>query len=472
MLANNTSLIKSRFVHEYARKDVVVWFHALRLLAIPMSKETSVGVHRLLAEGRSADDLTGGITDQGTERDIIQQLVANRLLVPKNFDEDACFQKDKASLFNGPSIRILVLHLTDSCNMACRYCFIENGKRSGYVNCSMTGDIAIKALRKFSDILTHQRSARDPSIVFYGGEPLLNRKVFEESLLYIRSLKQEGSLPLNTDVVLITNGTVLDQDLADTIREHQVKVSISLDGFEEDHDANRVFKNGTGSFHVVMKNLRLLKEQNVGIGVSCVATKTNVTKLPAIFRWLIHDHAIKAIGVNHSSVVSEEFSFDKAFEEAYAEKVLECQEIVLDKEDVYERRVNRKLNGLIRRKVVKADCTGCGEQIAVAPNGEIGVCQGFMGNRKYFTSHVDEAGWSPHGDSVFQEWARRSPLNMLGCYNCPALCFCGGGCPRNAEAINGSIWGTDSAFCIFALKTLEWAIWRMYDVYRRHAVSE
>jgi radical SAM protein with 4Fe4S-binding SPASM domain len=83
-----------------------------------------------------------------------------------------------------------------------------------------------------------------------------------------------------------------------------------------------------------------------------------------------------------------------------------------------------------------------------------------MGSRKTFEHTVFEKSFFPDENEIFNEWSMRSPLNFEDCQNCPALATCGGGCPRNADMINGTIWKPDKAYCHFALKALKWMIWK------------
>ena len=83
-----------------------------------------------------------------------------------------------------------------------------------------------------------------------------------------------------------------------------------------------------------------------------------------------------------------------------------------------------------------------------------------MGSRKTFTHTVFDLNYYPDEDETFIEWSRRSPLNIEECTHCSALAICGGGCPRNADMLHGSIWNVDSAFCHFARKAQEWLLWQ------------
>jgi len=37
--------------------------------------------------------------------------------------------------------------------------------------------------------------------------------------------------------------------------------------------------------------------------------------------------------------------------------------------------MNHKINAFLDRRILKADSTGCGEQMSVSPDGQIGICQ-------------------------------------------------------------------------------------------------
>ena len=49
--------------------------------------------------------------------------------------------------------------------------------------------------------------------------------------------------------------------MAKFLVEHDFDVSISLDGSKEEHNASRKFKNGEGSFDVVIQNLKTMMEK-------------------------------------------------------------------------------------------------------------------------------------------------------------------------------------------------------------------
>jgi uncharacterized protein len=122
----------------------------------------------------------------------------------------------------------------------------------------------------------------------------------------------------------------------------------------------------------------------------------------------------------------------------------------------------RKANAFIERNVWPFDCGAAGgNQIVIAPNGDVGICHGFIADRKHFPTNVFNSNFNMSEDATYREWSMRSPLNMPQCMDCPALGICGGGCPFQAEIEKGSIWQLDERFCVHAKMTLEWLIWEL-----------
>jgi len=387
------------------------------------------------------------------------------ILVPREYDELKYLEKIRRQIFDGPHVRVLVLHMTDYCNLHCRYCFIEGNISESYKRQNMTKEIMKKSLDLFGKIIQDKSFPKPPSIVFYGGEPFINWPVLEEGLKYLKEKQKANSFPRNIEKIIITNGTLITPRIAGVLKENRVMVSVSIDGPEKIHNINRIFKNGGGSFKETLKGFKILKDAGIQPTVSCVLSKEGIKQSPRIIRWLVESLGIKALGFNHVSIVPKINVYDPIYESKFADALLRVQEIIQKSyPEVYERRMNHKINSFLARKILRADCTGCGEQMSVSPDGMVGICQGYMGNRKTFGGNVFDQDCDPNQDPIFLEWSNRSPLNMPQCLDCPALATCGGGCPRNADFTNGSIWKVDSAFCHFAKKAQEWMIWKNHEV--------
>ncbi len=111
---------------------------------------------------------------------------------------------------------------------------------------------------------------RKPSIGFYGGEPLLNFGLIKECVEYIKN-KYNG---YEVHYGMTTNGSLLDKEKATWLIKHNVSISLSLDGPEEEHNRLRIYRNGKGTFRDVMKNINSIME----LGYK------NISSLP-VFDW-------------------------------------------------------------------------------------------------------------------------------------------------------------------------------------------
>ena len=59
---------------------------------------------------------------------------------------------------------------------------------------------------------------------------------------------------------ITTNATLLNNKIMDFLCRNNFDILISLDGSKEEHDINRKFEDGTGSFDIIMKNILSIKE--------------------------------------------------------------------------------------------------------------------------------------------------------------------------------------------------------------------
>ncbi len=404
------------------------------------------------------NEIIADLEKSNSESPLIKELLEKRIVVADDFDEEEYIEKINRQIFDGVQIRVMVLHLTDFCNLRCKYCFIEGNISEEYCRNQMSKDVVKNAIDKFISILKDYSKPANPSIVFYGGEPLANWETMKFALNYLVQYED-----YNIDKILITNGTLVTDDIAVTLKEHNVHVSVSLDGAENHTNANRVFINGEGAYAQTLQGISILRSHGIEPSISCVLAKENVLKADEIIDYFARDLKISALGFNHVSIVPNQNYYDENYEKSFAQALIRVQErIQRDYPHIYERRMNHKINCFLDKKLLRADCTGCGEQMSVSPTGEIGICQGYMGTRKTFSNTVFDSSYYPKNDPVFQEWSTRSPLTMKSCHDCIALATCGGGCPRNADVLSGSIWNPDTPFCHFAKLAQEWMIWEMF----------
>jgi uncharacterized protein len=280
--------------------------------------------------------------------------------------------------------------------------------------------------------------------------------------IYVKRLIQENRLPLNTELTMVTNGISLNPKMVKFLVDNQISIGISLDGPEEINDAYRVSKDGKGSFQQTVKAYHTLRKAGAKIGISITLTPLVVEHFPRVLDFFEHELGIQqglAFNILH---YNPNIPVDESYYERAADCILEAFPRFRAARK-WEDRMMRKAEAFAHQKIVFADCAAIGHQLVISPDGQIGICQDFIKPRKYFTSSVFNVDFDPYEDENFQEWLRRSPLNMSQCLDCEAIAICGGGCPASAQAYYGSMWEVDRRVCPFSKKALEWLIWNTYD---------
>ncbi len=129
------------------------------------------------------------------------------------------------------------LHVNNTCNMHCIGCYSNDGERNKKDNQLPT--------EKVITVLDKLRSLGVDNLMISGGEPTLRPDLG-------KIIKHAGSIGIS-QMIIGTNGTTYSQELADTLKDNNVIVSISIDGICPDlPDMIR----DAGSYPGVMENIK------------------------------------------------------------------------------------------------------------------------------------------------------------------------------------------------------------------------
>lgn len=351
-------------------------------------------------------------------------------------------------------VKALCLHIAHDCNLACRYCFAEEGEYHGR-RALMSYEVGKKAL----DFLVKNSGSRvNLEVDFFGGEPLMNWQVVKDLVAYGRSIEEPFHKKFR--FTLTTNGVLLNDEIQEFVNKEMANVVLSVDGRKEVHDYMRPHRGGQGSYdEVVPKYIRLADSRGqMNYYVRGTFTHHN----PDFSKDVLHlaDLGFKQISVE--PVVADEKE-DYAIKEEDVPFLLE-QYDVLAREMIKRRKEERGFNffhfmiDLEGGPCVAKRLSGCGsgtEYLAVTPWGDFYPCHQFVGMEQFLMGNVDDG---IRNTAVRDEFKSCNVYAKEKCKNCFAKFYCSGGCAANSYNFHGNINDAYDIGCELQRKRIECAI--------------
>lgn len=188
-------------------------------------------------------------------KDIVLKFVNSGLLKKTRIQEIKHPEEENIDYWVNEQMSHLILQVTQQCNLRCSYCaYSGNYYNREHSNQRMGIDIARKAIDYY---IAHANSSEKYTIGFYGGEPLLEFDLIRQCVDYCLIKRLDRPIKYQ----MTTNATLLTADKVAFCEKYGFDLLISLDGDKNEHDINRKFRNGQGSFDTIIDNLKALRCQ-------------------------------------------------------------------------------------------------------------------------------------------------------------------------------------------------------------------
>ncbi|MBR3173016.1 MAG: thioether cross-link-forming SCIFF peptide maturase [Eubacterium sp.] len=410
-----------------------------------------------LYEEKSADEILEelkGAYDEDQIRESlseIEELVDQKKLFTEDVFEPVVGDFKK---HHKPVVKALCMHIAHDCNLACKYCFAEEGEYHGKREL-MSFETGKKAL----DYLVQNSGNRvNLEVDFFGGEPLMNWDVVKQLVQYGRFIEEANNKKFR--FTLTTNGVLLNDEVQDFLNKEMGNVVISLDGRKEVNDNMRPFRNGKGSYDLIVPKFKKLAEsrdQN-NYYIRGTFTRENLDFSEDVKHFA--DLGFKQISIE--PVVGPE-------EDPYSIREQDLPQILEEYDKLADEYIKRHKEGngftffhfmidLSGGPCVYKRLSGCGsgtEYLAVTPGGDLYPCHQFVGDEDYLLGNVDEGIVNP---DIVEKFANCNVYSKEKCKNCFAKYYCSGGCAANAYKQNGSINTTYDIGCEMEKKRVECSI--------------
>ncbi len=455
----------SRYTHFLEKNGHTAIYHALRLHPLYMKSDMARELKLFKKAIEPANFLENKKAGEAEKwSGLLMTLLRQGILVGDEETDDKTIDYYRNHIPE-PGIYVVFFILTDACNFNCSYCFIEHDRQKNkYEERFMTEEVALDGLDFFVEQTRKNKGQSDErkAIQFYGGEPLMNFKVLKVLLEKIQEYKTAGILPEDLELTTVTNGSLLTTEVVNVLKKYGVGITISIDG-DELSTSNRVDHAGKPMYQRIMKGIENCQSASAHFALSVTLTEETIRNAGHTMETILKIRPNR-VGFNlllpgdHFSNIKEDYAMRASNFVINAFKQLRAEGIV------YEDNFIRKVESFAKSKVCVSDCGAVGgNQIIIQPDGKIGACEGFLGERKYLVSDIYDKEFDPSEIEVYQEWGRRKPLLMEQCQDCIALGICGGGCIVGAIKAKGDIFALDEIKCQHMKNTMNWLIWDLYD---------
>jgi len=352
--------------------------------------------------------------------------------------------KAQFETYTKPWLTMLLLHLTDRCNMKCDYCYTPASEPT-VMQFDTAQRAVATALRTPADFLL---------VIFHGGEPLLEFPLIQKVVDFGYEAAEKVSKKILFRIQ--SNGTLLDEEKMEFIARHYVDVWISLDGYQHINDGCRRFPDGSGSFEMILKKLELFEKVNIPLPrIVTTVTSLNSSNLPKIVLFF-QKMGIK--GIKFSLFFPKGRGHAKS---EYTPKGLEVAASYLrivdyiEQGKIFEIAVENLLqymsNILLFDKIYPCLRDPCGAGlniVAVEPGGDVYPCD-CLNHPSFRLGDVSEDWLSElRASDVVKTLVKRS--ESLQCVDCGLKLFCGCGCPNRAFWSCGTIEKVEREECIIS----------------------
>ena len=407
-------------------------------------------------ESYARDEIVSALSGKYGKEEVEEAIDEVQTLI----DEESLFTKDTYENYimdfkKRPTVvKALCLHIAHDCNLACQYCFAEEGEYHGR-RALMSFEVGKKAL---DFLIANSGNRRNLEVDFFGGEPLMNWQVVKDLVAYGR--EQEKLHDKNFRFTLTTNGVLLNDEIMEFCNKEMANVVLSIDGRKEIHDKMRPFRKGAGSYDLIVPKFQKLAESRnqEKYYIRGTFTRNNLDFSNDIMHFA--DLGFKQMSIE--PVVGDE-------SDPYAIREEDIPKIMEEYDKLAKMMIEREKEGkgfnffhfmidLNGGPCVAKRLSGCGsgtEYLAVTPWGDLYPCHQFVGQDDFLMGNVDDGIVKPE---IADDFRSCNVYSKDKCRNCFAKFYCSGGCMANSYNFHGTIHDTYEIGCEMQRKRVECAI--------------
>ncbi len=321
---------------------------------------------------------------------------------------------------------VLVLSITERCNLKCEHCYIDAGIGDSSKEINLTQIEAI--IRSICESGIKEDIS---AITLIGGEPLLRKDIVE----IIEKISEFGF-----NIIISSNLVFLEDKVLNAIVNCNAYINISIDGhIGSIHDVVR----GKGSFEKTINNLNKLRDLGHNrIGFNVFVSNHNINYLEDIFI-LAEKYDIHKLNANILMAVGrgKKSRFKRITRFELYQKLFD----LASKSEKYEKMLQpsnfaNKVIGVANNFRAISCGIGTNKAIYVDSNGEMYPCSNSV-TREFRVGNLTTDNFSElwNDSKVLIELRGLNIDNIENCNTCYLRYYCGGDCRAESYYRSGSL---------------------------------
>jgi len=318
------------------------------------------------------------------------------------------------------------IFITNDCNLACPYCFEKDtflNKEIKYLDEESCIQVVSWILNK-----AREKNVQKIHISITGGEPLLNQHAITTIAQHLLDTEFEVSINI------ITNGVLLTQNVMEKLFNLGISsYQITLDGTSRLHDARRFFKDGKGTFSVIIQNIINILRLNTDIQfvIRINIDKQNCEETDNLLLFLKKIHFEKSVIICINDTITQGPCNSSSMLEKNTELIAKAIDYGF--------------------KIAFGELNNCWMMsefwYMIDVDGSLYKCPSLVGDKKYQVGSI-------FSDDMLPQHQQQTALKPWeDCMNCELVGLCSGGCPYRS-LLNKGDWNTNKVCRKNYLKSL------------------
>ena len=333
----------------------------------------------------------------------------------------------------------LELALSEVCNLACRYCYCGTCRDKVQNQGVMSETIARQAINWLFAV---SGQSKEISITFFGGEPLMNKKVFLFAVNYSQRLaKLHGKKMFYS---MTTNGTLLDDEIISVIKRYNFGLMVSLDGPKLLHDSQCPMRGGEGSYDLAVSGIKKLMARRKRVTVRCTMAHPAPNMMELIrffddfgFSRIVLGRVCNPVYKSCCDFTDSDF---REHERQMTDEVIpwilkELREGRIPKYHPFAKALEQQKAADSFQPISPFKCGACRGTTTVGADGTLYPCHRFVGMDKWIIGSISNG---PDYEKCKQFWRDYGRCVRETCSDCWAYPLCKGPCPWEVAQDDGT----------------------------------